>query len=592
MNEVIPSIPDLFDPSAWEAWRFVNGQERLSCDEVVALLPLSEPIACWRAAMVLINTNRFEEAKKFLLQAQLTDNLDLDVAAKSASVMINLAEARTTHTNTEFHGARLYIRALLGFLDEVRVRKTKTLFTLEVEMRIHSALSYAYQSTTEYDAVCLHASQTMILAGDLQMSFALGFAELQYTIGMAGQGRISDTVHYIEKILERPALNSRVRLGYEISQAVHTFNLGDYARAAHLLSIAGFHSSHPEAVPCVTHLLGLIAGFTHFNQPILSNYEWYKSYEPLFFALNSLMRGFSLPRLNQHSEERTACFRKAIEFARRDEKIHDPLNEIYKPWIRCVAYYHLGEFGLATSAIANVKHKFPEMLNFRLFVAGAKLELALQLVDIESEPISKIETEIRQVFEDASRTPHASPIGLAQLLQFWHPLAAAYCHLMPNAVGYLDNIGDSILKVRKKAVVYQKDMPPVYARELLIRSLGCDLHDRSRFIQARLNKKEMLQRDKQFGERGKAIYWRPVLTGPQIAFGFMKAFEQTRDSQYRSRAQQVVADYGISIETKTRYANQVINEIENATLLLLSGDLTTQGFRNKIVELNKIDFAV
>lgn len=586
------SLPDLYDPTEWEAWRFVDGQERLSSDEVINLLPLSQPIACWRAAIILINTNRFEEAKKYLLLAQLTDNLDIDIAAKSISVLISIGEARIAHVNTETQGASLYTRALLGFLHEVRTRKTKTLFTLEVEMRIHSALSYAYQSTAEYDMVCLHASQAMILAKDLQMPFSYAFAEVQYTIGMAEQGRISDTVHYLGKLLEKPMLNDRVRLSYEISQAVHTFNLGDYSRAARLLSVAGFHSAHPEAAPCVAHLLGLIAGYVDFRKPVPMQYEWYKSYEWLFFALISLMRGFALPRLNQHFEERTACFREAIEHAKKDEKIHDPLTEIYKPWIRCVAHCHLGEFGLAMGAIANVKHKFAEMLNFRLLIAGARLEIALQLVDVESESISKIEAEIKQVFEDATRTPYASPIGLAQLLQFWHPLAAAYCHLMPDAIDYLNDVSDSILKIRKKAVVYQKDVPPTYARELLVRSLGCDLREGDRFPQARLNKKEMLQREKQFGQRGEAIYWRQVLTAPQIAYGLMKAFEQTHDPRYMSRARQIVADYGISIESKTRYAQEVVRQIENNTTLLVTGDLTTQGFRNNIFGLIRMDFSV
>ena len=149
------------------------------------------------------------------------------------------------------------------------------------------------------------------------------------------------------------------------------------------------------------------------------------------------------------------------------------MTAVYGAWTRSLAYLWLGETGLAGNALGLQQPKFREWLDIRLVVAAARLELSLQLNDPGPQSARKSEDDLRAVFEDAKDLPYASRKGLAQRVQRWHPLVAAYCAVMPNPIPEFQETTEMILRVGATNTVYGLVMSPVYSAELILRCFTC-----------------------------------------------------------------------------------------------------------------------
>lgn len=298
-------------------------------------------------------------------------------------------------------------------------------------------------------------------------------------------------------------------------------------------------------------------------------------------SLRKLLQADSLRKVNQALKTKDQLIQSAVDTCRNVSFFVSPWYEFLHRWIVAKAYQGLGKPVLATSQIGQHKVANREMLDLRVLFAGLRLELALSPYLPDLSP-ARAEQELREVFADASTIPHASRSGLAQLLQRWHPVAAAYAAVMPDPIPELEFATEAILEAGERCQVYGLPMPPVYAGELILRSLGWDSRKDRGFTQSPLNKREIAQRDALASQYGAVPYWRPVVSGMQLVFCLAKAGQGRKE--YAQAAQRVVQSYGLLPNSKNGYAQHELGLVHTGVLGLTSGAISAQDFAGMVVQ--------
>jgi hypothetical protein len=279
-------------------------------------------------------------------------------------------------------------------------------------------------------------------------------------------------------------------------------------------------------------------------------------------------------------EERLYHATKAVEAAQSATIFFTPWYELLNRWMRGIGFLWQGKTTAVLSALSSLAKANPQWLDIRILLAGLKLEVSLSFNHPELQT-QLYEQELRDVFATASTLPFASRQGLANLLQRWHPLAAAYAAVMPDPIFELQSSTQSILQVGESNAVYGSTIAPAHAAELLLRSLGYDLRHRS-FTQSRLNGDNRKKRDELLTHEGQVPYWRPTISSITLVYGLVKADHQK--PHYRDTAEALVRDYGLIPHTEAVDIDVYqLKTLKNATKKLLCGHITIKGFCNEVL---------
>jgi hypothetical protein len=568
------TLPDLHSPHGFQAWFLGQRKSQTSPDSIIdSLKELCNDISSLRAVCTSYWSGVRDDFWPLADQA-LTHKDPVVVAyAKSLVSYQHIVNSHAQGDEGAFSGAVDLVPALENSLGSLlQLPRTDLLSEAEASLRI--CLALANILCKRFDVAAGHASEALFWAKQIRAPITEARARAQLISSHGNAGKIVDTVVLIKtQTQDSPMLLVQHQYQQIVLASLLSY-LGAVTDCRKILLDLLTECPTPKILAALQRVesfwgVGSLEGEVAPDLAGTSPRAW------MVQAMRGLMVADSLPRMNQFQTERDRHLFETVEVCREVSSLVGPRAIGMKYWISAKAYQGLGKLALAQSQVFGFREENKEALDLRILFAGLRLELSLSPYLPDLSPTTA-EQELREVFADAALIPHASRSGLAQLLQRWHPVAAAYAAVMPEPIPELEFATQAILESGERCQVYGLPMPPVYAVELILRSLGLDSRKDRGFTQAPLNKREIAQRDALTSNYGAVPYWRPVVTGMQLVFGLTKAGQGRYE--YAQAAQRVIQGYGLLPQSKSGYAQYELGLIHTGLQGLTSGALSAQDF--------------
>lgn len=575
---------DLNNGTAFEAWlqdARING---LSLEETIDILETNNtPLALLRASTLVLDLpgNNTEKIRKLALGARMSGGENLTAFTDALLAYASLRDIRATEGSSDAGGVSALIPGLELTLSKVKEAPKASTLGFEAEIRLHFTLSNAYQQLGKFAEAMTHASKALLLAESLNLPLMKAASLACVSVCLNGLGRFSECYRLLETGLKKfPAGGSQsIKEEFQRFMANTLFSMGDHYGGLKLLDEMLFVNPSLEWARSEKLLWHGLIGEDMGRTVPQFEHEWASLYNWLLEALFNLVQVGALPDTSAFQDVRTEVFQKVVEICKPGAVIRDLWTETLEAWASSLAYMKLGKFSLAGHVLSKVRFDhLEEFLDIRLWLAAARLELSLQLNDPLIQSPAQSEAEFRSVFKDAEKLPYASRKGLAQRVKRWHPTVAAYCAVMPDPIPEFRDATEMILRIGNPNTVYDLQIPPVYACELVLR--GLRVADRQ-FVHAPLNKYQIDQRDKLMGNYGGMPYWRPVVSGGHLAFGLIKVGRGALE--YVKAAKTLVADFGVMPTTKAEYAQGYVKLLNGLTAELLEGTIDSETYAESLL---------
>jgi tetratricopeptide (TPR) repeat protein len=471
----------------------------------------------------------------------------------------------------EMHGALAWSQRLLADLPQDDL-------TMEAQIGTLMPLCLLLVQEGRYEEAIQTASQALFLAEQLQAPVSIARARNTLIACTANAGRINTTAEMVWQ--ERAQAYRYDPLYTEMELAAALFRLGNFEEASSVLNvlIATHQGALQERALDFLHRMQALWGVGGVDSPIYPTPKGSTPTPWIMETLRSLVQAYATPRESRGAEERAAHFAGVIEGCQNVVHNGESWLRLFTQWARATAHMGRGEWIDAVGIMEHAEQADPEWLDIRVLILGLGLELSLCWQAPDTLSTAKYEHHLRLVFAQAAELRFASPEGLARLLQRWHPTAAAYLALVPQPVLACTPAAKLMLKVGQHNFIDELNLPPVYACDLMLRSLDFDLRRDFVFVQgdagaSRTKKKGMMQ------TCGAVQVWQLPVSAVKIAYGMMRH----PHLDYQARAQAVVQTYGTRPLTAALYPMMgTVEAIEQHTKELLNGYLTTKGFAARL----------
>ncbi len=211
MSTEIPSIPALNIPSEYEAWRIKSLNLGISRKTLTDhLISLNTEIALLRASQIIgIDLENREIAFELAGKLMVSKNSIFKLFGKYQSAFIILQDGIYVG-NQAPAVVQATLPALLELLDQLKSSEEKTLLDLELEMRIHLAVSQAYTALGNFEKALLYASQIVIISPivGLKSYISSGQSLTGWCLLMMGKAseatQVYKNLYEDEKLIESP----------------------------------------------------------------------------------------------------------------------------------------------------------------------------------------------------------------------------------------------------------------------------------------------------------------------------------------------------------------------------------------------------
>lgn len=429
----------------------------------------------------------------------------------------------------------------------------------------------------QYQEAIQAASQGLFLAEQLQAPLTIARARAMLICCTANAGRTISTIQMVEDDRYQPVRHNSDYTDLELAAAL--FRLGNFEEGSSVVSalVARLAGERRERALEYLQRVEALWGVGGLEGPTYATARGSTPSEWLTEVSRSLMRAYAVPREGKEADERARHFLQAIEHCREAEDYGTcwhGWHHLFAQWAMTTAHLGRGEFTAAAGVLEHAEQADPEWLDIRVLILGAALELSLSWHAPEGFSVARYEQRLREVFAEAARVRYASQMGLARLLQRWHPTAAAYLALVPQPVLACAAATQLVMKLGQHNLFDDLSIPPVYACDLMLRALDFDLRRDFAFVQSdpgasRAKKKGLLQL------HGAVPVWRLPVSAIRLAYGMMRH----QSPEYRDRAESVIQTYGVRPTTNALYPMiGVVDDIERCVRELLDGHLTAKGF--------------
>lgn len=581
-NLTVPvPLPDLTNLSAVEAWENEQREAKWTAEAFIAAYEaVGSPLALLRCVphTVIFGAEQYAKASTYARQA-LGGTTDPAIRLMaSASMTIDLMYEARTQGLDEASGGFAVIHALERQLYEAQILQSNPLLGLEVEFRVSQALTVAYHQTNQPQKAVALASRGVQLAYLLGAPRSINNAKVVYSMALHAQGALFEALRMRLSMTRDTGLD-RVRMEEAvIASSILMANIGqdDNAIAAlQSLQGAGVHYRAAAWQQFVEALYGKAS----LDEPVITQYRWQRGNKEIVEALLGMIESSSKAPTRQLDERRESLLRTALQtLGRHDWERLDGDRALVK-WMRSWIYLHLGECGLLQREVlgGNVGH---EELSTRLLMVAARLELAAQIGEFKVEGITQTEEEARAIFSLAREHASVTARGLADLVTYWHPLAAAYLHLMPGGIPELREATDAVVRVNERHTAYGLTLPPAFATEQFLREFNVRL---DALLPTPLNKMMRVQRDRLLVARGKAMHFRPIISSAKLAYLLLKA-EGT--SERRNTAKAVMALGGMP-KLRSDFAEVELQFMTAQLASLLAGEQTVTQFDQEVLRFTQ-----
>lgn len=573
-------LPDLHSPQKFQSWFLEQKRHKISPDSIIeSLVNLGSELALLRAACVSYWSGEREDLFDLANRTLASRDPVIEGYARSLVAFQFMVQNHARGETTQFGGAVDLMPALETLLENILAQPHGPLMR-EAEASVRTALALANILLKEFVLSARQASEAVFWSRQIGAPISEYRARTQMISCYGNSGRIVDTIRLI---YGQASSDVAMYAHHAYQQAVLSSllsHLGNYKEARNIL-LCLLEAYPTPTLRAAFQRLECFWGTGGLEGQVEADVIGSAPRGWVVEALRYLLMAEGLPRLGQSQGELDRYLSRAIAVCRELPYFSGPWYESLSRWIIARVYYRQGKGLLADGQLATHQIANREMLDLRVLFAGLRLELALSPYLPDLSP-ARAEQELREVFADAATIPHASRTGLAQLLQRWHPVAAAYAAVMPNPIPELEFATQAILEAGERCQVYGLPMPPVYAAELILRSLGWDSRRDRGFIQSPLNKREIAQRDALTSHYGEVPYWRPVVTGMQLVFGLTKAGQGR--PEYAQAAQRILHSYGLLPQSRTPYAQHELGLVHAGVQGLTSGALSAQDFARMVYQ--------
>lgn len=507
-------------------------------------------------------------ARRLLRDARAHSTRRLEQILADAVFILGLEGEQFRHGFDAGAGPRRLVDVLEDLLVEARQLTGPGDLRLQVEYRLVQALVSAHGVENEREDARRRASELLSLASLVGIPSVMEGAAATHLFALSCAGHYHEEARERRALLGLPGVAAETREAHALSLAVALANVGNVDAALATLTDVPEGPRMGRRAAAHASFIRSWWGWEHPDaagqgaEETLGRLAW------MARAMRFVTTVGTLEPLRRLRKERATLYRDALAASEAGRASRLPTDAAFERWVRALCRLHLGEFGLARQELASPPVLHEEELLTRTLLVGARLELALVPGPYEVEGLLDTEAELRAVFTLASRLEFASQGGLAWALRRWHLVAAAYAALVltNHEVPALRAALDAVVRVGEGCAAYHQVLPGPFVAETLLASLGVDVPPHPRMNADDREKKRALLVE----ERG-VPYWRPVVTGAQLAYGLVKAGRL-------AEAREALADFGGVPELDTAYLASTLRVLESALNRLTSGEADRHEF--------------
>lgn len=466
------------------------------------------------------------------------------------------------------------------------------MFAREVACAIRQALGVGYHKEERYDDAKMHVSRGKYVADRLDAPYCIERAK---TLSIGLFGATGDAIDAL-KLLQEPNENEAaqgvvIQAYFARARAFFASQLGNLDDAVNTLErhLTVVRESNPDtselregselATASELQRINLFWGTGEHDKPLILTGNPAEIEGQLSTSLQKLLEALATAPFGHSLKKRRELFERALE----------PWSEPRQPWkfmwarsigcwVQSFVHLQLGHPELAKNFAQGIEYPTDQSLDLRLLEAGANLEICLDINFRDtSDDVRRWLQKLQDVFVHARNEPMASPEGLAYLLMFWHPAAAAFAALVPGGIRELSGAVAAVLEVGARNRAYDIQLPAVLATEWGLRALGYDIHASVKFDQADIGGGRT-RRDQLVIKRRDFTYYRPVVSSVSIIYGLARLGEL-------ERAKGIYTQYGVV--PKARSDSQyvmlpLLANIDKCVEALLYWDMPIDNFAEEI----------
>lgn len=223
---VIPPIPDLSNPAAFEAWRWNCIEVQKIQRDIVAksLLNSDAPLTTIRASMVL--TTISAEKSRALAESVIRDTQGFEYyMARVQLAHLDCLEAWYDPVpKAKIQSCLLILRQLLIDLEKPF---QNVAILRELQVRTHHILIDACVTNEEFEQARYHAAEVCLLAPAVGLHYLLSSARYQIANASFKQGNFNEALEYYSSVIDNPNTTSIIHERAIIAKAMTLFGLGD-----------------------------------------------------------------------------------------------------------------------------------------------------------------------------------------------------------------------------------------------------------------------------------------------------------------------------------------------------------------------------
>ncbi|MGL4612212.1 MAG: hypothetical protein ACRCYY_21455 [Trueperaceae bacterium] len=569
----VGELPDLESPEEFHLW-FREQKQHSSADELLELLKVStSDLSLLRQINIVCWGNTWNDYRRICDNAYKSKNFLVEGFAVAVDTYLDIANFNKKDSDYNLV-AMTYLPMLKSYQDRLRTQE-QTWLCREVQAMVHISTGLAYFFLRQFENCTKEASQAIFWSSKVGATYTLALANSLLLATYSNTGQNEMALGLVSGFQKNEA--DRANVIYQAkAYAELLFYLGHTQKSVDLLNecldvfnpnpVAGVHGALMRS-----ELLLGTGGLDTDNRDEDATHTW------IVNSAKCLVQYRGLPRTSQTSQERIQLLQKATDIWQHEGGYKLEWGTTTGLWLAGTSYLWQRRTINALNTVNLVPDGIykTQWFDLRVLLVGLKLELALTFQN-SNIGITMVESELKTLFDEARALEFAYPKGLAERLRYWHPLAAAYGAVMPDGIEELQEATHAIIRMGNNSV-QNHNIPPTFAAELALRSLGFD--DQSTFVQADLGGNR-LKRNLLSTKHGKNRYVLPAISATQIVYGLVKG-------GHLDRARATYIEYGIAPQSSAEYVMlPMLERVNGYTRQLLSSEISLSEFEATILNLD------
>jgi hypothetical protein len=545
-----------------------------------AIAQHASPEASLRCAHLALKLMAWSEVNAYLLEARLRANgghEDLPSAIRVLESLRELSRSRAENRVTSSDGPA----NVLALLERVRsdlgsIRETRP-FSLEHEYRALLGIANVYHKRGEATEALLYAEEALGLANTLEVPFLISNARAIIVSLLVNAGRFTEA--HAENVRLQDQRDEQIPMERDLlADAELKFRFGFFEEALQIVQAQEIAPNQREQTRDFYRVM--LGTFDPRQTPVAR-----PKFAGFLLGLRELiaLNGTVITSASEQHVTRVAT--AIMQALPREDEFPSGGQRALRAFLTAKARLLRRDYTLVASSLEHQVQSTDEPDVFIALVAAVKLESSMHPQLNPYISLSQRLESLRRIIDRFERYSFASKAGLARLLTYWTPLAAAFLALLPEPPGCFLAAQTLVLRTQQgMSFVHDVQIPNVVAIEQVLLGMGLNL----RLLAVdtpNLNERQKTQRDTLFATNGEALYFRPVVSVGLIVYALVRLAHEKCDPQYREWAITLYRQFGLFPNSNANYANHLQATVAEAFNELLS---TTGSLEKFVLEITSL----